>query len=42
VRSVSKLTPLYLALIEPFRKLLVYPALLRSVRTTWLRTVAGP
>jgi hypothetical protein len=38
VRSVGRLTPLYMALIDPFRKLIVYPSLLRSVRTTWNRT----
>src|SRR5215831_6579905 len=38
VRSVSRLTPVYMALIDPFRKLIVYPSLLRSVRTTWNRT----
>ena len=31
VRSVGRLTPLYMALINPFRKLIVYPSLLRSV-----------
>jgi len=35
VRSVSRLTPLYMTLIDPFRKLVVYPSLLRSVRTNW-------
>src|SRR5262252_1193553 len=35
VRSVSRFTPLYMALIDPFRKLVVYPSLLRSVRTSW-------
>ena len=38
VRSVGRLTPVYMALIEPFRKLIVYPSLLRSVRTTWDQT----
>jgi hypothetical protein len=38
VRSVSRLTPVYMALIDPFRKLIVYPSLLRSVRTTWNQT----
>src|SRR5262249_37038749 len=38
VRSVGRLTPVYMALIDPFRKLIVYPSLLRSVRTTWGRT----
>jgi hypothetical protein len=35
VRSVGRLTPLYMALIDPFRKLVVYPSLLRSVRARW-------
>lgn len=41
VRSVGRLTPLYMALIDPFRKLVVYPSLLRSVRARWKQTV-GP
>ena len=35
VRNVSRFTPVYMALIDPFRKLVVYPSLLRSVRVTW-------
>lgn len=35
VRSGSRFTELYMALIDPFRKLLVYPSLLRSVRAGW-------
>ena len=35
VRSVSSFTPFYMALIDPFRKLIVYPSLLRSVRARW-------
>jgi protein-tyrosine phosphatase len=35
VRPVSRFTPVYMALIDPFRKLIVYPSLLRSVRATW-------
>ena len=38
VRSVSRFTPIYMALIDPARKLVVYPSLLRSVRATWART----
>ena len=38
VRSVSRWTPVYMALIDPFRRLLVYPSLLRSVRSTWNQT----
>ena len=35
VRSVSRFTPLYMALIDPFRKFVVYPSLLRSVCAGW-------
>ena len=38
VRSVGRLTSVYMALIDPFRKLIVYPSLLRSVHTTWNQT----
>ena len=38
VRSVGRLTPVYMALIDPFRRFIVYPSLLRSVRATWDRT----
>jgi len=41
VRSVGSLTPLYMSLIDPFRKLIVYPSLLRSVRATWSRTIGA-
>jgi uncharacterized protein DUF2867 len=41
VRSVSRLTPLYMALIDPFRKLVVYPSLLRTVRARWKETVGA-
>ncbi|HZR05795.1 MAG TPA: DUF2867 domain-containing protein [Candidatus Udaeobacter sp.] len=35
VCSVSRFTPLYMTLIDPFRKLIVYPSLLRSIRARW-------
>jgi hypothetical protein len=38
MRSVSRFTPIYVALIDPFRKLVVYPSLLRSVRAKWNKT----
>ena len=38
VHSVSRFTPIYMALIDPFRKLVVYPSLLRSVRARWNKT----
>jgi hypothetical protein len=40
VRSVSRFTPLYMALIDPFRKLIVYPSLLHSVRARWNQAFA--
>jgi uncharacterized protein DUF2867 len=42
VRSVGRLTPFYMALIDPFRRLIVYPSLLRSVRTTWNQAFGKP
>jgi hypothetical protein len=38
VRSVGRFTPVYMALIDPFRKLVVYPSLLRNVRASWNQT----
>ncbi len=35
VSNVGSFTPVYMALIDPFRKLIVYPSLLRSVRASW-------
>jgi hypothetical protein len=35
VRNVSRFTPVYMSLIDPFRKHIVYPSLLRTVRATW-------
>ena len=42
VRSVSRFTPIYMALIDPFRKLVVYPSLLRTVREKWNQTFGTP
>lgn len=36
VKPVSRLTPLYMAAIEPFRRFVVYPTLLGNVRRAWL------
>ena len=41
VRKVGRLTRLCMALIDPFRKLIVYPSLLRSVRANWNRTIGA-
>jgi Protein of unknown function (DUF2867) len=35
VRGISWFTPLYMASIDPFRKLIVYPSLLHSIRARW-------
>jgi hypothetical protein len=35
VCRVSHLTPVYMAVIDPVRRLIVYPSLLRSVRANW-------
>lgn len=35
VENVSRFTPLYMAAIEPFRRFVVYPALLESLRAAW-------
>lgn len=39
VEPVSWLTPLYMALIAPFRRFLVYPAILRQLRRAWLADI---
>jgi len=38
VRSVTPFTPVYMALIDPFRRLVVYPSLLRGIRAKWNKT----
>jgi Protein of unknown function (DUF2867) len=40
VKPVSRFTTLYMALIDPFRRLVVYPALGRQAKRRWLRTYA--
>lgn len=43
VQPVSWLTPAYMAVIEPFRRFIVYPAILRKVRRAWMdRYAADP
>jgi hypothetical protein len=37
VKPVSRFTPLYMALIKPFRHLVVYPAILGQLRAAWRR-----
>ena len=40
VCNVSRFTPFYMTLIDPFRKLIVYPSLLHSVRARWNQAFA--
>jgi hypothetical protein len=35
VRPNTWITPLYMRLIDPFRKWIIYPALLKTIRETW-------
>jgi Protein of unknown function (DUF2867) len=35
VKPVSWFTPIYMAAIEPFRRVIVYPALMRRLRRRW-------
>jgi hypothetical protein len=35
VANASWITPLYMALIDPFRRWIVYPAMLKNIRATW-------
>jgi Protein of unknown function (DUF2867) len=39
VESVSRFTPLYMAAIDPFRRFVVYPALLKALRAAWVAPV---
>ncbi len=42
VQPVSRLTPLYMALIEPFRRCIVYPAIFRKIRRAWEERYTRP
>ena len=42
VKPSSWLTPLYMALIEPFRRFIVYPAMLGRVRRAWITRYPAP
>jgi hypothetical protein len=41
VKPVSRFTGLYLAMIDPFRRFIVYPALGRQAQQGWLHAYAG-
>lgn len=38
VAKASWITPFYMALIDPFRKWIVYPAMLKNIRATWIES----
>jgi len=40
VKPVSRFTALYMALIDPFRRLVIYPVLGRHIQQRWARTYA--
>ena len=40
VRPVSRLTSVYMALIDPFRRFIVYPAFCRGAQRSWARVYA--
>jgi hypothetical protein len=41
VRPVGAITAFYMRLIDPFRRFIVYPSLLRAIERAWLRDFAG-
>jgi hypothetical protein len=36
VKPVSWITPVYMSVIDPFRRLIVYPAMLERLRKEWI------
>ncbi len=41
VKPVSRFTPFYMALIDPFRRLIIYPTLIRRLEEVWRREWEG-
>ena len=39
VRPSAWITPLYMGLIDPFRKWIIYPAMLKAIRAAWDRNI---
>jgi hypothetical protein len=37
---VGRLTRIYMATIDPFRRFIIYPALIRQVQAAWARVYA--
>ena len=42
VLPVGRITSWYMRLIDPFRRFLIYPAVLRHIRTAWERSANDP
>jgi hypothetical protein len=38
VAKAGWITPVYMALIDPFRKWIIYPAMLKNIRATWVQS----
>jgi Protein of unknown function (DUF2867) len=41
VRQRTWITPFYMGLIDPFRKWIIYPALLKKIRATWDQNIGS-
>ena len=41
VRPAGRATSLYMRLIDPFRRVIIYPAILRYIHSAWARRIAG-
>src|SRR6266436_622853 len=39
VRPRAWITPFYMSLIDPFRKWIIYPAMLKAIRATWEQSI---
>jgi hypothetical protein len=39
VRQRTWITLFYMGLIDPFRKWIIYPAMLKTIRETWERNI---
>jgi hypothetical protein len=39
VRQITWITPFYMGLIDPFRRWIIYPALLKKIRATWDKNI---
>ena len=42
VSPIGRITPYYMALIDPFRRLIIYPAVLRTILRAWIEQYPEP